>query len=192
MRCDIHAVFFSHRQGAGRAYCSLTCRWPPRSIADRFWEKVDKRGPDECWPWRAGQNGLGYGIFVLPRNVHIVASRFALQQASGSMGIGRHCCHVCDTPTCVNPDHLFWGTQADNMRDARMKGRTRGGPQKTHCVNGHEFTPENTAMVKSRGHYLVKSCRECARASSMRSYNKDILTSRARQNERNRIRKSHV
>jgi hypothetical protein len=66
-------------------------------------------------------------------------------------------CHRCDNPVCVNPDHLFDGSQLENLLDCVRKGRHKGKSQ-THCKHGHEFTPENTYLWKNHRH-----CRTCMR-----------------------------
>lgn len=69
--------------------------------------------------------------------------------------------HYCDTPPCMEPTHLWEGTQAENNRDSAAKGR-HAGQKKTHCKHDHEFTPENT-YINPKGH---RYCRECQRATS--------------------------
>jgi hypothetical protein len=95
------------------------------SLADRFWAKVeyDKAG---CWLWTASLSEDGYGYF----GVHEVdgwrmrkAHRIAYQLAYGPIPEGVRVLHTCDDPRCVNPEHLFLGTQTDNMRDMAAKGR---------------------------------------------------------------------
>lgn len=97
----------------------------------RFWAKVD-RGPDgACWPWLASRLGTdGYGQFTLMtpggisrKQLHLYAHRVAWIVTYGDIPEGISVLHSCDTPTCVNPAHLFLGTQLDNMRDAAAKGR---------------------------------------------------------------------
>ena len=66
--------------------------------------------------------------------------------------------HSCDTPRCYNPDHLFSGTQSDNIKDAVSKGRHYGAA-KTHCAKGHEYTPENTYIVAKTGKRQCMTCR---------------------------------
>jgi hypothetical protein len=95
------------------------------SLAERFWCKVARGGPDECWPWQAGKNAGGYGrITVHDGRAQPIqyAHRVAWELTRGSLG-GLFVLHRCDNPACCNPAHLFLGTQTDNMRDRDAKGR---------------------------------------------------------------------
>lgn len=87
------------------------------SIIDRFWSKVAKAGPNDCWEWQ-GAKSKCYGMFRGTR-----AHRFAFTLAYGPIPSGTVVCHSCDNPPCCNPSHLFGGTIADNVRDMMAKGR---------------------------------------------------------------------
>ena len=94
----------------------------PRPIADRFWPKVDKRSPDECWNWVGQRDHQGYGRLKVgskPARAHRISWMLSTGESAGSLCV----LHSCDNPTCVNPDHLFAGTHSDNMRDREAKGR---------------------------------------------------------------------
>lgn len=85
----------------------------------RFWSKVDKRGPDECWLWTGLVFVGGYGRLG-EHKAHRIAAVLCLALDPASELI---VCHRCDNPPCCNPAHLFLGTHADNMRDKAAKNR---------------------------------------------------------------------
>lgn len=75
------------------------------------------------WTGNAGQDG--YGRVAKGLGGHVLVHRIAYQVAFGPFDHSLKVCHRCDTPSCVNPDHLYLGTQTDNMRDMFAKGRAR-------------------------------------------------------------------
>jgi hypothetical protein len=90
----------------------------------RFWSKVDVRSPEECWEWQASRTGHGYGQFCLRKGMPMTASRIVMGLTIGRpLAQGEVACHACDNPPCVNPAHIFPGTQSDNAKDCVRKGR---------------------------------------------------------------------
>lgn len=100
------------------------------SLEWRYWLKVDKRGPGECWDWKASTRN-GYGVIGMPGRKIAYAHRLALQFSGLDIPDGKCALHHCDNRLCVNPAHLYVGTKADNIadaykRNARMRIRPSG------------------------------------------------------------------
>lgn len=90
-------------------------------LADRFWAKVDISG--DCWLWSGAIYAeSGYGRLSFQRKA-LGAHRVAWQLVNGPIPDGMLVCHRCDNPPCVRADHLFLGTQSDNIADMWAKGR---------------------------------------------------------------------
>ena len=93
----------------------------------RFWNKVKKGDPDECWEWIAGKSGSGYGSFTVHgakgRKIHNAHKLAWIVSNSRPVPKGLVVMHSCDNKACVNPGHLSIGTPFENIRDCRLRGR---------------------------------------------------------------------
>ena len=93
-------------------------------LAVRLFSKVEKT--DGCWLWRGAMDGAGYGMIFIaktPRHITNKTHRVSWELANGPIPNKLFVLHRCDTPACLRPDHLFLGTQAENIRDMVSKGR---------------------------------------------------------------------
>lgn len=102
---------------------------------ERFWSKIDIKTPDECWPWMAKtRTKAGYGLINTwideTRQMNVAASRISCVLEYGPPPHeGARALHSCDTPSCCNPRHLRWGTQKDNVADAKERKRHVNPPR---------------------------------------------------------------
>ncbi len=144
--------------GKGKGYRrGLSGHWTA-SPEERFWSKVERRGADECWPWRAYQDPLGYGALRWDGKVED-AHRVSWRLANGPIPEGLGVLHRCDNPECVNPQHLFLGTPGDNARDRVQKGRNADikgdrNPSRIHRLS----------MPRGEGHTSAKLTEQQVRA----------------------------
>lgn len=98
-----------------------------KTYKERFFEKIDVKGPDDCWLWKGSKDQKGYGIFRDTPAHTIRSHRYMYMLELGEIPEKMLICHKCDNPSCVNPAHLFIGTDADNMIDMVKKNRHSSG-----------------------------------------------------------------
>lgn len=114
------------------------------SLHDRFFEKVEPVTESGCWIWVGSRNRCGYGQFMLRGRPHL-AHRVSWELKCGKCPDGA-VLHKCDTPSCVNPSHLFIGSQADNVADMMAKGRNVVGIRHSADRHGRARISNETAI----------------------------------------------
>lgn len=128
--------------------CIALRRPRSRPTEERYFEKVDRRGPGECWTWTGSKDQFGRGYFLYEGKVRR-APRVAWALHYGvPFPDDRDACHTCDNPTCVNPFHIWPGTESENLRDAENKGRVRHVMGEEH-VNA-KLNPEKVREIRAR------------------------------------------
>lgn len=132
--CEQCGVEFVVPWWSTKRFCDASCYRTyqlntDRPIAERFWEKVEKTAG--CWLWTGQKHPQGYGFLDIKnssnKRVVLIASRVIWEWENGPIPDGMQVCHSCDNPPCVNPAHLFLGTNQDNIDDKVAKGRQMKG-----------------------------------------------------------------
>lgn len=113
-----------------------------------------------CWLWTGATNGSGYGITMLAGH-RTTAHRAIYTVLRSPVAVGLTLDHLCRTRLCGNPDHLEPVTFLVNVQRGRVGAHLR---ERTHCIRGHEYTPENTGRDKKG----ARVCRTCRRESTSR------------------------
>lgn len=136
-------------------------RWNPLRWQTRIWLAVDTTDPDECWVWQGhldkdgygqirGNGGRGAPLLRAHRAMYALVRKEAIPA-------GLTIDHLCRNKACVNPDHLEVVDHRTNI--LRSTGPAAVNAVKTHCIHGHEFTPENTYVRKRKGGGRI--CKTC-------------------------------
>lgn len=140
--CIACGTSFLHDACTPRKYCSKTCAnrhkaYPsrgPEEATRMFWSHVDvSSDQDSCWHWNGCRDRKGYGQFRW-NGRNMLVHRISWEIANGPIPDGLGVLHHCDNPRCIRPDHLFVGTQSDNMQDCADKRRTTKGERNTRAV----------------------------------------------------------
>ncbi len=137
--------------------------------------------PNGCWRWTGALDECGYGFFRMDRGVMWRAHRASYVLHKGPIPKGLEIDHTCHDPelcklgnkcphrACVNPNHMVISSHADNCSSDRANNRMEAAHAeqrtRTHCKRGHEFTPQNTYLIKTG-----RICRECGRISKRADY----------------------
>ena len=114
---------------------------------DRFWDQIEVDG--DCWVWLGYTTDAGYGRFYT-RRVQVYTHRFSWTIHNGPIPDGRHVLHKCDNPPCVKPDHLFLGTNEDNIADKIAKGRQPKGFDQSGAVVPDWLIDEASSLYQGR------------------------------------------
>jgi hypothetical protein len=137
-----------HKQFAGPSIGSHSAKCGVAPL-DLFWSRVHKG--ERCWIWTGAKHRWGYGAASAETYGDTRAHRVAWTLINGPIPEGKVICHKCETKLCVNPAHLFIGTQADNMADNKAKGKSCYGEKSIHAI----LTDDKVLEIRRRFKFLA-------------------------------------
>lgn len=149
-------------------------RWPARSDMERFLGKTVP-GKNGCILWTMTLYG-GYGRFKV-RGKNIFAHIYIYEATHGPVPAGKELDHICRVKSCVNVAHLRAITHKENVLCG--EGVTSVNAKKTHCIHGHELTPENL-YLSSLEKFKMRQCRECTRIRAKNYHQANLEKVKAR------------
>ena len=164
--------------------------YPATSTEDRFFKYVEGRFSPDCWIWSGGKNPGGYGRIHEPRRSGsvILAHRFSFEFHKHKLLPGEQLHHVCRNRSCVNPDHLQVVTIENHPDAGNVINKN-----KTHCIHGHELSPENTYSYVDKRCVQKRCCRKCryevSRKNNQINREQINIARRIRRAEQKRVRK---
>lgn len=132
----------------------------------RFWRHIEIDVQTQCWNWTGKLINSGYGLFGVgtkKENKFKTSHRWSYEYFRGSIIKPFTVDHLCHNRICCNPFHLEVVSQKENVR--RGEGILSINYRKTRCKWGHEFTSENTRIIK-----LGRKCKECEREANRKAY----------------------
>lgn len=133
----------------GKPYLFMRGHKITPSPEERFWSKVDKSGGENtCWIWIGSKLGRGYGMFGISPKKIVRAHRYSYELNTGEIPDNLFVLHHCDNPSCVNPKHLWLGTNDDNMKD--MASKHRSSDNKGEKNPNRKLTSENVLWIRER------------------------------------------
>ncbi len=119
---------------------------------NKYMDRVEMLPFSGCWIWMGKLSEKGYGI-ISTKGVDKRAHRVFWEIENGPIPVGKYACHHCDTPACVRPDHIFIGSQKENLADCRRKGRNKkmeNGDQKGAANRNAKLTLENVLDIRTK------------------------------------------
>ncbi|WP_257556500.1 hypothetical protein [Sphingobium sp. CFD-2] len=140
----------------------MTTDKAPVTVEQDFWSKVDRKGDDECWLWTGAKNDGGYGTLSTRKASHVSLEIDGRPRPPKAFAL-----HSCDNPPCVNPKHLRWGSNKENMRDM-VKRRRHHAMRREACIHGHPLSGENL-IIRQNGQ---RGCRTCQRKMNLEYYHR--------------------
>lgn len=130
-----------------------------KKIEERIKKKTTTDSVTQCWLFTGYLSSYGYGRITVNWVNYYVHTVSAIVYLNFDPYTGLQVNHKCSNKNCWNPEHLYVGTQMENVHDSMIKGNS-GRPVQTHCKNGHEFTEENTYVREKTGDRLCRTCRD--------------------------------